>query len=72
MTNSKLLRGLLNAVAIELVAAWMILAVFFAIAAGYLVVIASCLFLMTGYMAFCDQLRAAAELRRANEREAAR
>ncbi len=59
----KLFRGLLNATAIMLIGIW-ITAAFLGYRWGYLLVAAACLFLMTGYGAFCDQLRADHERRR--------
>lgn len=54
--NSKLLRGLLNAVAIELIIAWAVLS-FFVDWAGWCAVAAAGLFLMTGYAWFCEEMR---------------
>lgn len=62
--NSTLLRGLLNAVAIELIIAWVIAALI-GHRLGWLLVIAACLFLMTGYMAFSQKLDADSDFRRA-------
>lgn len=54
--NSKLLRGILNALACQLIVAWAI-ALFWTDRANWLAAWAMCIFIITGYMAFCDRLR---------------